>query len=121
MYIPPTAQNLISLALAVIWFAGGIILYLRTRAKRVIYLRHFPPVNGVPLDIVMSANPFGAEARAIYRAMWRRQADAELEGLRREIWRRYRYVALWIYGFPVVAVGVAALLITTGAIRVMAK
>lgn len=78
MYLPPTAQDLISLTLATIWFAGGITLYLRTRAKQVVYLRRFPPVNGVPLDIVMSGNPFGAEARAIYRAMWRRQADAEL-------------------------------------------
>jgi hypothetical protein len=30
-------------------------------------------------------------------------------------------MALWIYGYPVVAFGVAALLITTGAIKVVAK
>lgn len=63
MYIPPTAQNLISLTLAAIWVVGIVILYLRTRAKQIKYLRRFPPVNGVPLDMVTSGNPFGAAAR----------------------------------------------------------
>lgn len=121
MALSPAIQNIISFALAIIWAVGSIILYFHTRAKQVVYLRHFSPVNGAPLEWVMSGNPFGVEARTIYRLMWQRQADPELEQRRREIWRRQRYAIVWMFRFPILAVGVAALLIATGAINVMAK
>lgn len=49
MYLPPTAQNIVSLALAAIWAVGMITLYFRMRAKQVAYLKRFPLVEGVPL------------------------------------------------------------------------
>jgi hypothetical protein len=45
------------------------------------------------------------------------QADAEVEQLRREIWRRYRQFQLWVFGFPALCIGVVALLIETGLVR----
>ena len=121
MYLPPTAQNIVSLALAAIWAVGMITLYFRMRAKQVAYLKRFPLVEGVPLYMAAGGTPFGAVAGTIWRVMLNRQPDPDLERLRQEIWRRFRYMALWIYGYPVVAFGVAALLITTGAIKVVAK
>lgn len=121
MYLSPTAQNIVSFMLMAIWFIGMFVLYLRLRAKQVAYLKRFPPVEGVPLYMAASGNPFGAVARTIWRVMLNRQPDLDLERLRREIWRRFRYMVLWIFGFPLLAIGTAALLILTGMINVMAK
>ena len=121
MYIPPNVQAIVSLALAALWFAGTIALYVRMRAKQVAYLKRFPPAEGVPLCTAGGGNPFGAVSRAIWSAMVRRQPDSELEALRREIWRREGYMTLWIFGFPICAVGVTALLIATGVISVIAR
>ena len=121
MYIPPATQNLLSLGLAAIWATGTITLYFRMRAKQAAYLRRFPPVEGVPLDMAVSGNPFGAVARAQWKAMLAHQTDSELERLRKEIWRRFLYQSLWIFGFPLLTIGMTALLIATGAITVMAK
>ena len=121
MYIPPNIQTIVSLVLAALWFAGTIALYVRMRAKQVAYLKRFPPVEGVPLYMAGGGNPFGAVSRAIWSAMVRHQTDPELEALRREIWRREGYMTLWIFGFPICAVGVTALLIATGVISVIAR
>ena len=107
--------------LAAIWAAGAVTLYFRTRAKQVAYLKRFPPVEGVPLDMAVGGNPFGAISRAIWNAMLNSQTDPELEQLRREIWRRFLNLALWIFGFPLLTFGGAALLIATGVINIMAK
>jgi hypothetical protein len=69
MYLSPTVQHIVSLLLAAIWAVSSIILYFRTRAKQVAYLRRFLPVNGVPLDMAVSGNPFGAVARSIWRVI----------------------------------------------------
>ena len=121
MYIPPNVQSIVSIALVAIWAAGAIALYFRMRAKQVEYLKHFPPVEGVPLAIAGGGNPFGPVSRAIWSAMFRRQPDFALEQLRHDVWRRFGDMSLWIYGFPILAVGAAALLIATGVIRVIAK
>ena len=121
MYIPPGIQNAVSIALVAIWVVGTIALYFRMRAKQVAYLKRFPPVEGVPLEIAGGGNPFGGVSRAIWRVMFRRQPDPELEQLRHDVWRRFGYMSLWIYGFPLLAVGVVALLIATGVIRVIAR
>jgi heme/copper-type cytochrome/quinol oxidase subunit 1 len=121
VYLPPTAQNIASLVLAAVWFVGMIILYFRMRAKQVAYLERFPPVEGVPLHMVISGNPFGAVSRAIWHVTMTRQPDIELEQLRQEMWHRFLYQILWTFGFPLVTIGVAALLIATGIINVIAK
>jgi hypothetical protein len=121
VYILPNIQTIVSLVLAALWFAGTIALYVRMRAKQVAYLKRFPPVEGVPLYMTGGGNPFGAVSRAVWSVMVRHQTDPELEALRREIWRRKGYMTLWIFGFPICAVGVTALLITTGVISVIAR
>lgn len=90
------------------------------RAKQVAYLKRFPPVEGIPLEIAGGGNPFGAVSRAFWRAQLRRQPDPDLERLRHDIWRRFGYLTLWIYGFPLAIAGGTALLIVTGVIHVMA-
>ncbi|HET8909023.1 MAG TPA: hypothetical protein VFN11_18865 [Ktedonobacterales bacterium] len=121
MHLSPSAQNLFSLALAATWAVGGILLYIRMRSKQVEYLRRFPPVAGVPLYMASSDNPFGVVSRRIWVALSKRQTEPGLEALRREIWRRFRYMTFWIYGFPLITIGVIALLITTGIISITAK
>ena len=121
MYISPDAQNIASLALAAICAMGAIILHVRFRAKQATYLKRFPPVGGVPLNMPGGGNPFGAVPRTIWQAMFDHQPDWELERLRLDVWRRCGYVALWIVGFPIVAVGTATLLIATGVIELIAK
>ncbi len=121
MYLSPTAQNIVSFILMANWFTGAYVLYLRLRAKQVAYLKHFPPIEGVPLHMAYSGNPFGAVSRAIWHVTTTRQTDIELEQLRREMWHRFLYQILWTFGFPLLAVGIAALLITTDVINVTAK
>ena len=48
------------------------------------------------------------------KAMWQRQADPELERLRRAIWRLYGYGVLWGVGFPLLATGMFRLVALTG-------
>ncbi|MGO8947815.1 MAG: hypothetical protein ACLQUY_09160 [Ktedonobacterales bacterium] len=98
--------------LAGVWMVGGVILGIRNGKYRSAYLQRFPPVNGVPLYMTWHGNPFGSEARAIYRAALNRQPDPDVERMRRELWRRYGQICLWIFGFPVLAFGVAALVLT---------
>jgi hypothetical protein len=109
-------QNILGYTLALTWFVVGVVLSLRALMKQLAYLGRFPPVNGVPLNALRGGNPFGARARMQWRVSLQRQSDPELEGLRRETWRRFRAVMLWIYGFPIVVIGVAALLIATSVV-----
>ena len=53
----------------------------------------------------------GPEAQAIADAAWTRQDDPELERLRREVWRKNRHIVYWVFGFPVLAIGVGALVL----------
>lgn len=106
-------QNIIFFAFLITWFGGGVVLYVRFLKRQRAYLRHFAPVDGVPLDALRGGNPFGARSRATFRVMLQRQSDPELERMRRDLWRRWRPVVLWIYGFPFlvicVVIGVAVL------------
>jgi hypothetical protein len=94
----------------VLWIGGGVIFFLHSRAAQVAYLKKLPPVNGVPLEMFMGGNPAGPEARAIARVSRTRQTDPELERMRREMWRRSRHLLYWMFGFPVLGIGVGALL-----------
>jgi hypothetical protein len=98
--------------LAGVWMVGIILMYLRFRAYQRAYLQKCPPVNGVPLDMAVGGNPFGEVARAVNSAMNVPQPDPDLEHMRLQMWRRYRHVALWVFGMPLLAVGVAALVLT---------
>jgi hypothetical protein len=114
-------QRIFPLAFALAWSGGAIVLGVRLLRKQGAYLRRFPPVEGVPLDdfVVTTAfrSPWGAVNRAIRRVSWQRQDDPELERLRREVGRSVLHLAVWIYGFPLLTLGVAALLIATGVVR----
>ncbi len=123
MRVDSAWQNSIFYALQITWVGGAVLLYLRHLKRERAYLRHFPPVDGVPLDALRGGNPFGARSRAAFRVMLRRQPEPELERMRRDLWRRWRYVLLWIYGFPVgvigVIVGVAVLVHLVRAMRLL--
>ena len=120
MNISPNVQHIVVFAFVLIWVGGIVAFYVRMRARQGQYLKRFPPVEGVPLEIAGGGNPFGAVSRAIWRALLRRQPDPDLERLRHDIWRRFGHLVLWIYGFPLVMAGGTALLIVTGVIHVMA-
>jgi hypothetical protein len=90
-----------------------LIFFLHVRSYQRAYLKQFPPVNGVPLDMYVGGNPFSPESCAVWSAMWNRQPNPDLERMRRQYWRRYRRLMLWMLGFPVLAIGVAALLMLT--------
>jgi hypothetical protein len=106
-------RGIFPFAFAVVWSGVGIVLYFRTRVQQAAYLKRFPPVNGVPLYMVNGGNPFGARAQAIRHTM-RSQSDPDLERLRREVWCRFRLCLIWIFGFPLLSFGIAALLIISG-------
>jgi hypothetical protein len=58
--------------------------------------------------------------RALWRVMGQPQSDPELERLRQEVWRRYRRTYVWMVGFPIFCLGVMALVIATGFVRLVA-
>jgi hypothetical protein len=104
--------NWIFFAFAATWFGGTIILFVRTKVKGNAYLRRFPPVDRyVTLDLYMSANPFDPVRRRIGQVMRQRQDNPELEQLRREMWRRFWYCSIWMFGFPAIFAGVSVILI----------
>ena len=53
----------------------------------------------------------------VWRAYRQQQADPGLEQVRQEAWQRGNTARLWLFGFPVLRIGVAALLIATGLVR----
>ncbi len=110
-------QQIFPLLFFGVWFGVMVILYLRLRGYQKAYLRRFPPVSGVPLDMVTGGNPFGAPGKAINQAMKQRQTDPELEQLRRDLWRRSRLVALWIFGFPLLVFAALIILSLTHSVH----
>lgn len=113
MRVDGTWQNIIFAAFLITWFGGGVAIYVRFLKRQLAYLRHFPPVDGVPLDTLQGGSPFGARSRATFRAMLQWQPDPEMERTRRDVRRRWLPVALWVYGFPILVIcvifGVAVL------------
>ncbi len=106
-------QHILVAAGVITEFGGTLVLFIRARAKQREYLRRFPPVAGVPLDIYWGGGPQSV-TRAIWRVSLQRQSDPELERLRQEMWRRVAYYVLWLGGFPILVFGVLALLILSG-------
>lgn len=74
------------IVLIAIWFCGQLVLYFWYRAKERLYLRHFPPIDGVPLDMLLPGmNPWNGKG-AIREVLRQRQADPALERLRHDVW-----------------------------------
>ena len=91
-------QQLLALSPFIMWlvWAGGIaILAFRTLPQLRAYQQQFAWYDRG-------------------KAMWQRQADPELERLRRAIWRFYGYAVLWGVGFPLLATGMLWLVTLTG-------
>lgn len=100
-------------AFVVLELGGMIFFYVRARAAQSAYLKRFDPVDGFPLDSIPGGLPSRVNA-AIWDAMWDWQFDPALETLRREVWVRFRWMAAWIFGFPLTIAAIMVLLIVTG-------
>jgi hypothetical protein len=87
-------------------FGGMIFRWNRYRQAQRAYLRHFPPVAGYLLEEYLDRNPWSLVDRAINAVARQPQDEPELERLRRAIWRQLRYFVLWIFGVPLLTVGV---------------
>lgn len=106
-------ERIFPFAFAISWFGVSAILWFRFRAKQRAYLHRFPPVDGVPLDMYVGGGPRSV-TRALFQAMWRRQPDPTLEQRRRDLWRRWRHVLAWVFGFPITVFVVVLVLSLTG-------
>lgn len=97
------------------WFGGMAVLFVRFRLKQHAYIHHFENelrfLAGSPLYIPSSAQGVGDALRV----MRQRQSDPDLEKLRRNMWRRYLFIVLWVFGFPVAVIALVVLVkVTTG-------
>jgi hypothetical protein len=118
MYVDPIWQNVIFVAFGLTWLGMAFIFYMRFYLVQRVYLRHFagqyPFLAGEPLfnaPRILSNLPLGM------RLMRERQSEPQLEQLRRTMWQRYRFMALWVLGFPLVLVGIAIALTATGLVH----
>ena len=96
----------------VLWPGGTIALFFWARAKTSEYARHFPPVDGVPLDMYYYRPREPGQERLQHagrKVMLEVQEDSALEALRIAMWKRYGYTLLWGLGFPIL-VGILVLL-----------
>jgi hypothetical protein len=111
-----TVQRIFPVAFPILWVVPAIVLFARYRVNREIYLCRFPPIDRYrTLDMfsLWGMNPAGTYKRVLH-ALWEPQDNADLEQLRREMWRSYGLFALWTLGFPITIFGVIILLILTG-------
>ncbi len=70
----------------VVWLGGLGVVSFRLLSKQQSYYQHFSLMDRS-------------------KAMWQRQADSDLEQLRRAVWRGYGYGVLWGLGVPLITVG----------------
>ena len=113
-------QPIFPFAFAILWVGPSIVLYFRFRQKQVAYLRQFPPIDRYRTLDMASPGPGGSPPgtyRRINKAMLQRQTAPERERLRRDMWQRYGFAVLWIFGFPLITVGMVALLIIAGLVH----
>lgn len=117
MGISAEVQQVIFVAFLITWLGGEAVLYFRFRVSRNAYLRRFEReidfFAGDPIFYPGSVRAY----REVVRIMRERQTNAELEQLRLQMWRHYRYCMTWIFGFPFIVVGAVALLILTGLVH----
>lgn len=110
-------KQIFPFAFVITWVGIGAVLFFRARGRQNAYLRRFEgEINffaGDPIFFPGSVRAY----RDTVRAMRERQPDADLERLRREMWRHFRYYIVWIFGFPIIVVGAVVLLILSGQIH----
>jgi hypothetical protein len=112
-------ESALPLAFVVTWVGVGIVLFIRTRVKQNAFLRRLGhQIDFSTGDPIFFPRSYG-DYREIKQAMHRQQPNPETESLRRDMWRRFHYFRIWVFGFPVLVVGVAALFISQGWIRVL--
>jgi hypothetical protein len=103
--------QLIIFAFMVTWFGVGVVLYFRSRVKLNAYLRRFEHeidfFAGDPIFFPGSLRAYRDGRRVLHE----QQPDPEAEQLRLDMWRRFRYYLIWVFGFPAIFVGVAVILI----------
>lgn len=116
MIADPLSRGVVQVVFVVTWIGVGIVLAFRANAKGREYLRRLPPVDGVPLHMYYYVGWWRWNG-PVPRAWRQRQSDPELERLRQEGRRHGRFVLLWMFGFPILVVGVDVLLILTGYAR----
>jgi hypothetical protein len=93
---------------------GTAVLAFRYRRKHLAYLRRFPPIDGVPLDMYIVSSYASLKA---LRSVWNRPQDPETEELRRALRRRMWHLLLWFLGFPLLVSVVVVTLILTGVVH----
>lgn len=118
LYLDPTQQNITFIAFVLTWLGVAFTLYVRFYLVQRIYLRHFagqyPFLAGEPLfNAPRTLSKFPLEMRL----MRERQSEPQIEHLRRTMWQRYRLMAMWVLGFPLVFVGIAIALTATGLVH----
>lgn len=118
MSINSTLQNILVAAFLIAWFGGTVTLLWRYRASQRRYLRQFPPVEGIPLDMYWGGGP-RTVTRALAQALRQPQYDIHLEQQRKGVWRRYLYMSAWSLGFPLTCVAIVMLLLSTRLVHVI--
>jgi hypothetical protein len=104
-----------------IWIGGFVPLFLRVRRKWFTYLQWLEPVDGIPLNMIHNlpgtrfSYPLVKSAR--WRAQWTKQADPEMERLRRAGWRATILMYVWIFGSPLAIFATFAWITASGALR----
>src|SRR5215813_1816921 len=103
------------LMVLMLWVGGLMTVAFRARATQHAYLRRFPPIARVRLDQYLARwgsdgwKSNSPQARTIDWLWSSRQDDPELEQLRHEMRRRWRLLYFWMFGPPLLTVGVAVL------------
>ena len=100
---------------------GFAFLFFRAYRKWSAYLQWFEPVDGVPLNMIhtLVGNRFGniPVQAARRQAHWTRQADPEMERLRRAGWRAMILMVVWIFVAPSLLFATLIWLNSSGALR----
>lgn len=112
-----SVRQVLPYILFAVWGLIIVAQFIRTRAKQRAYLRRFPPVDGVPLDMYVPGSGPRSVGRAFFQAMRQRQADPELERLRREVRRNGYYIGVLAFVVPLMVMVVFAVLALTGRIH----
>lgn len=107
------APAILAWAFFILWFGGGVMLFVPARIAQNRCLRQFDELKDVPLDGIPLGMPRGAWG-VIWDEMMDYQFDPALEASRRAMWRRWRWMVAWIFGFPLTVVAIMVALILTG-------
>ena len=110
-------QSLFPFVFPILWFGGMFILALRWRSAMKAYFKRLeseiPELKNNPLVMRLYLPNYAPVYRQLRRDVWNAMryshSNPELERMRRLMWRRYIFAALWTLGFPICASGLVAL------------